>query len=156
MKIRKGTHSPWRLPVFLRGGTPLFYQVIFDNTCRYHLPHGDTMDINKLIGIGYMPWHRVNSVRIGWRWIESIQLIELLQYIYINGKRTHGHLAFVPLNEKAVVKIWGEVSCHKIQVDNKPPVKVLIKPRQWGYLLRPYFGGNQPAPHTMTIYLKNL
>jgi hypothetical protein len=163
MKIRKGTHSPFRLPRLLFGTRKLAYSVKFTDSCRYDIG-SDQTDINKLFGIGYFPHHHRNSVRFGWVYNPSkYQTMEIWAYWYDKGERKYEFMCDVPINSVAYyeiateyVKEWGWYFRLKVIFDRDVIGKavVTIKPQSVGYLLRPYFGGNQTAPHNMEIWME--
>jgi hypothetical protein len=163
MVIKKGTHSPFRLPRLLFGGRKLAYTVVFKNSCRYEIG-SDQTDINKLFGIGYFPHHHRNSVRFGWVYNPSKNdTMEIYAYWYDKGERKYEFMCDVPINSPAYYEMTVEYSASvgryfrlsvtfdKEVVGAKP---VLIRPQSVGYLLRPYFGGNQTAPHNMEIWME--
>jgi hypothetical protein len=163
MVIKKGTHSPFRLPKLLFGTKKLAYSVKFTDSCRYEIG-SDQTDINKLFGIGYFPYHHRNSVRFGWVYNPSKNAtMEIWAYWYENGKRYYEFLCDVPINSPAYyeiateyVKEWGWYFRLKVIFDRDVigNAVVTVKPQSVGYLLRPYFGGNQTAPHNMEIWME--
>lgn len=154
MRIKKGTHAPFRLPELVNDAR-LAAVVNFKRNCVYDIGISDQADINKLFGIGYFPSHHNNSVRFGWRYVKEMDAIEILAYWYAKKKRQHASLCFVKLescylyilnivNNGHILSVYdGSVQIgHYVISDVKGGM---------GYLLRPYFGGNQKAPHDMDI-----
>lgn len=151
-------------PGFHLGTTFLSGTIRFDETCKYNFSAIDECktDINKAIGFGY-GWypnaHHKWSIRLGWRVDLSGRLL-LYNYSYVNGKRItsligiktsykfNTEYTFAIQNDtfgdKAIVRV-GEFSA-TIDNFNKNP--------EWGYILKPYFGGECSAPHDMIIEIK--
>ena len=67
-----------------------------------------------------------------------IQSVEIGESYYLQIKN---------LGDKWEFSISNYVKVNKIQV---PKSKTLIN---FGYILWPYFGGNQPSPHDISIYM---
>ncbi len=112
-------------------------------------------DIHKLYGFSdNNTQHHDNSARIGWRWYNNE--LQLLGYIYNNTVRSD-------LFIKAVV-IGSEINCSIKINGNKYIFMVdgtsIEMPRTStipsGYKLYPYFGGDEVAPHTIKILIKDL
>jgi hypothetical protein len=167
--IKKGTHAPLRFPKFVKREDPLRFRVMFTPSCRYTLDNGDQNDVNKLFGIGYYPWHRVNSVRFGWRYDPKVDMIEILCYFRAKGKIKFFPMCFVKCDHWYQMEIYRTefgLETYKFTIDggNIPghgqyyfTKSFLFRPSpRFGYLLRPYFGGNQTAPHDMTIHMERL
>jgi hypothetical protein len=163
MVIKKGTHSPFRLPRLLFGTKKLAYSVKFTDSCRYEIG-SDQTDINKLFGIGYFPYHHRNSVRFGWVYNPSKNdTMEIYAYWYKDGKRFSEFLCDVPINGPVYYEMAKEYSTPvgwyfrlRVIFDKKEigRTAVMVRPQWAGYLLRPYFGGNQTAPHNMEIWME--
>lgn len=161
--IKKGRHWPLMSPFPLLNidQETIAYNVEFTLSCTYDIGTADQADINKLFGIGYFPHHHKNSVRFGWRYDLQMDAIELLAYYYVNGERKWEHIAYVELYDKllCVIDIMEEGHFLVVYNDNMKLGEVfLTEPvgRDIGYLLRPYFGGNQKAPHDICIRMEKL
>jgi len=155
--IRKGTHAPFRFPQLLIQPRILKYRFMFTDSCLYEIDELDQPDVNKLFGIGYFPGHKIHSVRVGWRYdLHPNSVIELMAYWRMYGRFQFKILGYVPLNEWINMEILQGEGNHIINVQGMTPAIVSIPPQPVGYLLRPYFGGNQTAPHDMTIHMERL
>lgn len=139
----------------------LSFNVSFDDNCKYDLGNVDQFDINKLIGISY-GFHHNNSIRIGWRYNTKIDKIELLPYIYVNGKRLTEDTCPVILSISTNQRVYGMIShdfgSYRILLYTRDSGHIEYrfstgdtKLPSVGYVLFPYFGGNVKAPHKMTI-----
>lgn len=130
----------------------------FDSTAVYKtMSLSNQDDINKLYGFAdNNSDHHSYSARFGWRW--SGNALRLFAYIYNEGTVTS--------KELAIVKIGAEINC-SIQVTNSSYLftvngdtqrlpRMASTPKGAGYQLYPYFGGDEPAPHDINIWIKNL
>ena len=151
MIIKKGTHSPFRFPC-LTTAPEVRYSVTFMPSCRYDI--GDEQeDINKLFGLGYMPHHHDNSVRFGWRYHPKVDMVEVLGYWYDNGRRAWESMFFTAIGQEGRYCVRKHGDIHVLEA-RQTTLRVPVKPRPVGYLLRPYFGGNTKAPHDIEILMK--
>jgi hypothetical protein len=160
-EVIKGSHyfSPKKIKFFI--GNKLKKQIKFTKSCLYQ----DKPFINKLFGFS-RGYHHHNSVRFGWRPTDHNK-IELLAYMYINGKRIKEeeqdiHLAFIDisnyynleinnLHNKVIFKIF-DIHNQLITIREFP----FTSKFKLGYHLNPYFGGKPKAPHNMYIHIKDL
>jgi hypothetical protein len=159
-KINKGSNSSRLLPGITFCNS-LAYIAKFDYTCEYLTQDPNNQDdINKLFGFteGLRHVHDV-SARFGWRWNPTIRKIEILAYVHTKVGVQHIYLHSLSLGE--------EVSLEIIRYNNKYEFRVAdniiaivyksIKTNPLiSFKLRPYFGGDETAPHTMYIYLKRV
>jgi hypothetical protein len=158
MTIKKGTHAPFRLPRILISPSELIYKITFTDSCKYKINEEDQLDINKLFGIGYLPNHHNSSVRFGWVSNPTEQGISIYAYWYANKIRNWQYMGEVPLYAPNYYSISVSGTKHTLQVHSPYPntreglrATVDVKTSAISYLLRPYFGGNQKAPHDITI-----
>lgn len=181
MIIKKYTHTYFSLPKFVNSQNPLIANVIFTESCKYDIGNEDQNDINKLFGFGFftfkiltrkkvnifgkkynVPWfrpmHHYNSIRFGWRYDLNLNKIEILYYYYQNGERKYGHILFIDIDSQHSYEILNNNDKNYIlkvknnnSNNNYSFVNINIKPKKYGYLLKPYFGGNQKAPHDIKI-----
>jgi hypothetical protein len=130
----------------------------FDSSAIYQnvLPENQ-YDINKLYGFAdNNAAHNRFSARIGWRWSDGA--LRLFGYVYNAGQ--------VESEEITAIAIGKEINCsitiipgfyvfrvdhHTIQM---PRQSTTVKVK--GYQLYPYFGGDEPAPHDINIWIKDL
>jgi hypothetical protein len=182
MIIKKGTHRPFfRFFKILADKESIRYKVTFTPSCRYNIGAEDQGDINKLYGIGYFtnkilvykkfkifgkeislptfrPMHHYNSMRFGWRYDINRDQIEILSYYYHKSVRYSESIGFLNIGvEYVFVMDLAENShilsifCYGITLCD---ILVPLNSMDIGYLLRPYFGGNQKAPHNIEIKFK--
>lgn len=136
--------------------------VCFEPSCRY-TPDAEG-DINKLFGIGFLPGgHHKESARFGWRYSPEKDRIELFTYCYFKGRRKFKHLADLTIFKSYILsiqflrfayyfKVLDEHGKH-FYADSTEPY---THEKKWGYKLGPYFGGDLPSPHAMTIQIRKV
>lgn len=167
MVIRKGTHSPFRIPRLLVDPKVMSYNVTFTPSCRYDIGPADQLDVNKLFGIGYFPHHHINSIRFGWRYNPDFtDSMEIMAYWYDTGERMMHSMGFVDIGKEYTYEMWvvrgNGHALHHLKVSGGGKSKahylhhevLLDHPCDMGYALGLYFGENQRAPHNMEIIMK--
>jgi hypothetical protein len=143
----------------------LHFQVRFKDDVRYTTADPRNQgDWNKLLGFTTNRIHK-NSVRLGWAFDPSLGEsgeVRLGFYGYLDGVRTMERLGSVPLNEWADVSIRFDTGGMSVRVgQNEKVVRGDLGVADWvpvsTWLLRTaYFGGDEKAPHTMHIEVRNL
>ena len=136
----------------------LKFSVKFDSSAIYQsFLSINQYDINKLYGFSdNNAHHHQFSARFGWRW--SDDALRLFAYVYNNG--------IVISKELGSVTIGKEVNC-SIKVGEATYTFIMDEiteylprssttPLAKGYLLYPYFGGDELAPHDINIWIKTL
>ena len=140
------------------GNSYLSYDIIFDESAKYNLNGPDQADINKLFGFSDCGHHHENSARFGWRWYNN--QLEILSYCYINGIRTHNYLASVELNKSYRYVIELDNGAYRFRIIDKINHFEVTRGEDCKqglyYLLYPYFGGNQEAPHDISIFMRRI
>jgi hypothetical protein len=141
------------------------YSVIFTPSCKYDLGNDDQLDINKIFGIGYFPGHQRNSIRFGWNYSLVKKKIQLFAYGYADGKRDFQHIQDVAIGQTINLEIKVSkgmrnrriVTFHEMWLNGRMEYFTEeVRPSKIGYLLRPWFGGNQYAPHDIWIVMKKI
>lgn len=136
----------------------LSFVVKFDSSAIYQtINPSNQSDINKLFGFSDNKMqHHEYSARFGWRWSDNA--LRLFGYVYNNS--------VMSFKELGTIEIGAENNC-SIKVSNDTYVfslngKETTMPRAsatataQGYKLFPYFGGDEVAPHTISIWIKEL
>lgn len=134
--VRKNKHySGFRFRPFIRK-KELKAWVCFTDSCRYYTEDLQLKEqVNKLFGFGSILHHR-NSYRIGWRYNQENDVIDLFEYFYIKGQR---HIK----------------KFDSIRIGQTRKLKVKSKKTVWlGVRLWLYYGGVAKAPKN--IYVKML
>ena len=155
--LREGTHGQnLRTENLVRDY--LTYDVIFDETAIYEtVDPVNQADINKLFGFAdCSDHHHTNSARFGWRWYEGN--LEIHTYTYANEVRSSQFLTNVELNKSYQYYIelyddhytfWIKDLTDKVSIERGNTCDKGIY-----YLLFPYFGGDETAPHDITIHMR--
>lgn len=161
-RIPAGKHRarPFRPWLWWRR-TSFSWVVKFDESCRYNLGNEDQMDVNKLVGIGYLWHHHKNSARFGWRYDIETNRIILSAYCYVDGRRVIQHICFCEIGKEYRIKLQVLANSYYLDAyDQGRQLGVVFVEhyhrRKLKYRLGPYFGGNQVSPHTIKIELKRL
>ena len=165
--IRKGRHYPFvpfALPFCVRKNKIASRRTnfMFTDSCMYDLQDEDQWDVNKLFGFSIGHHKKRTSFRFGWRPILSENKIEIVAYEYHGGiRQVTKPIGVVELNTwyRCVIfyiphhqqtnYIFGDLSFTTDYFN-------LNKKHGLGYTLGIYFGGNEKAPHKITIYKKRV
>jgi hypothetical protein len=132
------------------------FSVRFDSTAIYTTTDPENQDdINKLWGFSdNEQQHHQFSARIGWRW--SSGALRLFGYVYNEGIVSAKEITTVPIGAAVACRIAVKDGAYVFAVNGKEislhrkSATALAK----GYRLYPYFGGDEPAPHEVRIWLK--
>lgn len=161
-RIPAGHHRarPLRFGLWWRRSS-FAWVVKFTNSCRYDLGNDDQYDTNKLVGIGYLPGHHKDSARFGWRYDKVKGQIEIMAYCYVKGQRVIQSLCFCDIDKEYDLFLKVLSNCYYLSVCEQGTPKVIgyawvnhNHNKHFKYRLGVFFGGNQVAPHEMTIELK--
>lgn len=136
----------------------LSFIVKFDSSAIYKTVNPENQnDINKLFGFSdNNAAHHEFSARFGWRW--SNNALRLFGYIYNNSVMSNRELGTVAIGSENNCSIKVSDSTYIFTVNNKsvtmPRASKTVKAE--GYKLYPYFGGDEMAPHAISIWIKEL
>lgn len=137
-------------------GKGMNFSVIFDSSAVYRTSEASNqMDINKLYGYSDGgTHHQENSARFGWRW--NGKALDILAYCYVNGIRKSAFIGTaaigqpgnysLSIGQNAYVFVFNE---KKVMIERFCTTDIFD-----GYVLLPYFGGDEPAPHDIRIHMK--
>ena len=124
------------------------FDFILDESAEYisEVPRNQS-DINKIYGF-----------RLGWRYNELTDKIELCWLRHEDGVHKGETIRTIEPNKIYNATIDIETFWYVIII-NSDTTKVIRRPKgMWGlvrrYMLYPYFGGNEYAPHNITIKIK--
>ena len=136
----------------------LKFLVKFDSTAIYKttLPENQG-DINKLFGSSdNNAQHHEYSARFGWGW--SNNALRLFAYVYNEGIRSSVELGTVKIGteNKCSLKVAGNTYIFTLNYKTVTMPRMATTPKAEGYKLYPYFGGDEPAPHAINIWIKEL
>jgi len=155
--IEEGKHSSTS-QVTLVSGSSMVFEAVFDASAVYEtVDPSNQADINKLMGFSdCTSHHHSNSARFGWRWYDDT--LQIHAYTYANGTRSHELLGSVDID--AIERYSIEIDRDRYlftfdgtttEMDRGCTGSGTIK-----YQLYPYFGGDETAPHDITIVVEEL
>ncbi|WP_299986261.1 hypothetical protein [uncultured Pontibacter sp.] len=154
--IRKGQHSSTSSYRSVKTSF-LRFEAVFDKSAVYTtILANNQADINKLYGMSDCgSLHQTNSARFGWRWYNN--RLEILGYVYNGGKWSYQYITSVDLDKPYTYELSLLSQSYLFSVNG---VNVSL-PRSCsgqgsGYMLYPYFGGDETAPHDITIRIRDL
>lgn len=155
--IPKGQHySTYR--VELLQSTSLIFQATFDESVIYKSQTEENQwDTNKLMGISDCnSFHQDNSARFGWRWLND--RVEILAYCYVDGERIIELIGSTKPFQVNTYEIQLTDSKYIFKFDKEVMEIPRAKPCDVGayYLLFPYFGGDETAPHDIHIMVNRI
>ena len=134
------------------------FNVKFDNSAIYqNVTPSNQYDINKLFGFSdNNAQHHQFSARFGWRY--SDKALRLFAYVYNNGTMTSKELGSVAIGAEnaSSIKVSGNQYIFTLNGKSETMPRAATTPKGTGYKLYPYFGGDELAPQTITIQIKEL
>lgn len=156
--IKKGNHYSDHNPYEATGLISLSLLVKFDSSAIYQTNQLENqLDVNKLYGFSDNgAQHHMYSARFGWRWSENS--LRLFAYVYNEGQMSYEEITTINIGQTYKCSITVSGNRYIFNVDGY----VLEMPRASitsgaeGYKLYPYFGGNEPAPHDIRIWIKEI
>jgi hypothetical protein len=161
--IKKGKHtSRGRFIKPLLCFSKIAYKVRFDSSAVYTTSSPQNRDdINKVIGFTDGFCVHKSSARIGWTYLRG--RIHLFAYVYRDGMRVTAFLGEHVIGAEISISIEvrdtyyrfvaNSISCWEIQSIVKSREKHGTNKVPVGFMLFPYFGGDETAPHDVRIYL---
>jgi hypothetical protein len=114
-------------------------------------------DVNKIYGFSdFGKSHQKYSIRIGWRYLNGAT--ELCWLKREDGRLITGLIRDIDINTPYEAMIDIETFYYTITIDGDTTMVRRRPDGFWGtirrYYLYPYFGGNEFAPHDITIKIK--
>lgn len=161
-RIPRGRHRarPFRFGFWWRRNS-FAWVVKFDDSCWYELQGPDQLDTNKLIGIGYLPGHHIDSARFGWRYDIAKGQVEILAYCYVKGQRIIQSVCFCEVGKEYVLQLKILSNSYYLAAHQRGRASSIgstfvnhYHHKRFKYRLGVFFGGNQVAPHDISIELK--
>jgi hypothetical protein len=134
----------------------LKFVVKFDSSAIYTTSLSENQyDINKLYGFSDNEAnHHQYSARIGWGWSENE--LRLYAYVYNAGSVISKEITTVAPGTEIQCSIVVSATNYIFKVNNStevlPRAATTVKAK--GYRLYPYFGGDEPAPHDISIMIR--
>lgn len=161
-RIPKGQQHAWPPAIGIHHNLKRMERiVVFNESARYDLPGTeDDEDVNKLFGFGYINGgHHRDSARFGWYYDGYNGMVVVCAYCYVNGARIIKELCPVSLDKEHLLSIDVIGRTYSFTVFNAHNLYLVYGGRdidfthkkEWSYKLGCFFGGNNPAPHEITI-----
>lgn len=152
-KIKKGHHRSITRIEYTKTST-LTFTFILTESCKYEsIDPINQYDVNKLYGMSDGGVHTDNSARVGWRYLNN--KLEIMAYTHYNGNFQFEKICEVEPNNVNSCQISFLDDMYQFNVNNNivylPRYKNTSKRK---YLLYPYFGGDEVAPHDIEIKIK--
>tara|TARA_B100000963_G_scaffold176268_4_gene153346 strand:- start:13694 stop:14227 length:534 start_codon:yes stop_codon:yes gene_type:complete len=154
--IKKGKHrSGWR---YVTSTSNKFnIEVVFDKSAKYTTQDPiNQYDVNKLWGVSDCgKHHHDNSIRFGWRWLNDS--VEILWYRRLAGNFEFEKITSVNIDEVNKMHLSINQNSYELRVNGV--IKTVPRPCSQDfkrYMLYPYFGGDETAPHRIEIKIKEL
>ena len=136
----------------------LKFKVKFDSSAIYKTDRSENQsDINKLFGFSdNNELHHEYSARFGWRWSDNA--LRLFAYIYNDGKMTFKELGTVAIGieNDCSISVSGNEYIFSLNGAGTVMPRASTTPEAEGYMLYPYFGGDEQAPHNISIWIEKL
>ena len=176
--ISKGDHysNPMSIQPYITRSAMKF-KVMFDESAKYDFVEAnkgnnpsvaqiakykeDQWDVNKLYGITDCgSWTATkNSARMGWAWNTSTNKLDIYAFTHKDGKFDFKIIDTAELNQVHDMEIG--LSADHSKYEYKFKGKTVSMDRgcsdsdMSGYRLKPYFGGDQVAPHEVLIKIED-
>ena len=155
--ICRGCHYSSFIPSPHTGVKTVSGKITFHSDCAYTLTDVACVnDVNKAYGFGYGLDHKKWSIRLGWR-VHDNGKLELFNFSHVNSKITQKRLGtakvFFDYDTPYSFSITNNTDIKKsiVTVGNYSATVDFDYAPTAGFYLKPYFGGDCPAPHSMTI-----
>lgn len=145
------THSFSKISV-----SNLRFKATFDSSAIYStIDKNNQADINKLYGISDCnTLHQENSARFGWRWVDNA--LEIHAYTYVNSKRSSKYITSVTFDQAFTYELNIAPEQYIFTVNGVTiTMERHCSGEASGYKLYPYFGGDETAPHDITILIED-
>jgi hypothetical protein len=154
--IKEGQHSSTNSFKSIKTSL-LRFEAVFDKSAVYTTVLANNQaDINKLYGMSDCgSLHQTNSARFGWRWYNN--RLEILGYVYNGGQWAYKYITSIELDKPYTYELSLQSQAYIFRVNGSE----VTLPRSCsgqgsGYMLYPYFGGDETAPHDITIRIRDL
>lgn len=156
--IPAGAHDATGATVAFTSTDVLEFRARFDASAEYTtIDPANQADINKLRGLSDCGnHHHTDSARFGWRW--NVDRVEILAYTYVGGVRDSVVLGSAQPDEWHDYRLELTPTGYEFTLDGV----TTTTPRGCSgaalakYHLWPYFGGDEVAPHTITLEIEQL
>jgi hypothetical protein len=155
--IRQGQHYCDQSSLKSVSTSDMKFMVIFDSSAIYQSVNPvNQYDINKLYGFSEGFDNQYNSARIGWRWSDNA--LRLFGYVYKLGIRYSQEITTIPFKTEisCSIKLSGSNYIITAKGVSVTLPRGLSTSTASGFQQYPYFGGDEVAPHNISIKIKNI
>lgn len=155
--IAAGGHSSDKSGLKFVKTSEMKFVVKFDSSAIYQTVDSlNQYDINKLYGFSEGSNNQYNSARIGWSWYNNA--LHLYGYVYNKGVRSYQKITSVDIGQEHMCSIKVSEFSYIFTVNGISVTlgRDLSTSTARRYQQYPYFGGNEVAPHKITIQIKHL
>lgn len=155
--IREGQHYCDQNSVKSVRTSEMRFMVKFDNSAIYQTVVPENQyDINKLWGFSEGINNQYNSARIGWSW--NNDALRLYAYVYASGVRHYQEITSVAIGSdiSCSIKLAGNTYLFTVNSVSISLPRGSSTSQASGYQQYPYFGGDETAPHLISIMIKSL
>ncbi len=155
--IRQGQHYCDQNTLKSVRTSEMKFMAKFDNSAIYQTVVPENQyDINKLWGFSEGINNQYNSARIGWSW--NNDALRLYGYVYTKGVRHMQEITSVSIGAEitCAIKLAGNTYLFTVNGVSISLPRGLSTTQASGYQQYPYFGGDETAPHLITIMIKSL
>lgn len=153
--IKKGNHNAEQSAVVLADSNGIYCTVRFDSSAVYQTAAAANQgDVNKLIGFSDCgTQHQENSARLGWSW--NGRQVQLYAYAYVNKQRVIHLLSTANINQPVNCSVTAKDGYYYFSTGDKKDsiARYCNNNNSNRYKLFPYFGGDEAAPHDITIMI---
>jgi hypothetical protein len=155
--IQQGNHSCDQSSIKSVKTSEMKFVAVFDESAVYTsvIPENQ-YDINKLYGFSEGFNNQYNSARIGWNWYDNA--LHLHAYVYNKGVRASSEIKTVSIGQEIIcsIKVLGSNYIFTVDGVSVTLGRGLATASASGYQQYPYFGGDEVAPHKISIKIKSL
>jgi len=155
-KIKEGNHRSIFKIKYTRE-TSFNIQVKFNKSSIYtsQFPENQ-LDVNKLWGVSDCGTnHSKNSIRFGWRWDLNQNQIEILMYRRLSSEFSFKSLGYINIGDINYMSLNITSSHYYMNLNGiEDSMSRNCSNPCRRYFLYPYFGGDEKAPHNITIKIK--
>jgi hypothetical protein len=155
--IRQGQHYCDQNTLRSVTTSEMKFMAKFDNSAVYTAVTPENQyDIHKLWGFSEGFNNQYNSARVGWAWNDGA--LRLYGYAYANGVRYSQEItaATIGTDITCSIKLVGNTYLFTVNGTSINLPRGSSSTQASGYQQYPYFGGDEVAPHLITILIKSI
>ncbi|MGZ8510531.1 MAG: hypothetical protein ACXWWA_09155 [Chitinophagaceae bacterium] len=153
--IRKGQHYSDKRPLKTVSTVEMKFYAKFDQSGIYQTVNpANQYDINKLWGFSEGFNNQYNSARVGWGYSDGA--IRLYGYVYSKGIRHSKEITSVTPGQEIYcsIKVSGSNYIFSANGTSVTLPRGTTASKASGFQQYPYFGGDEVAPHNVSIFIR--